>query len=263
MPRSNFVISMLMTGVLAPLLGVAAAPAEFKQQVSADVEAHAKLVQHMVDTVFSYAEPGFQEVRTAAYITAILEKNGFKIKRGIAGIPTAWTATWGSGGPLVAIGSDEDDLRGLSQIPGSPTIKPLVEGAPGHGEGHNSGVPLMVAAALAAKAVMERNHLPGRLMVWPGIAEELFGAKAYYVREGVFDGVDVCIFAHVAPFFGTSWGRDGTSGAVSVEYTFHGKTAHAAGDPWDGRSALAAAEIMDVAWQFRREHLHLTQRSRA
>jgi aminobenzoyl-glutamate utilization protein B len=261
MLKSSFVISLLMAGVLAPLLGVAAAPAEFKQQASADVEAHAKLVQQMVDTVFSYAEPGFQEVRTAAYITATLEKNGFKIKRGIAGIPTAWTATWGDGGPLVAIGSDEDDLRGLSQIPGSPTIKPLVEGAPGHGEGHNSGVPLMVAAALATKAVMEKNHLPGRLMVWPGIAEELFGAKAYYVREGVFDGVDVCIFAHVGPFFGTFWGRDGTSGAVSVEYTFHGKTAHAAGDPWDGRSALAAVEIMDVAWQFRREHLHLTQRS--
>lgn len=169
-----------------------------------------------VDTVFSYAEPGFEEVRTSAYITAILERNGFKIKRGVAGIPTAWTATWGDGGPLVAIGSDEDDLRGLSQIPGSPTIKPLVEGAPGHGEGHNSGVPLMVAAALATKAVMEKNHLPGRLMVWPGIAEELFGAKAYYVRKGVFDGVDVCIVAHVGPFFGTFWGRDGRSAAAAA-----------------------------------------------
>jgi aminobenzoyl-glutamate utilization protein B len=260
MPRLSLVLA-LTAAVLAPMPGFAAAPAEYKQQVADNVDAHAKLVQEMVDTVFSYAEPGFQEVRTSAYITAILEKNGFKIRRGIAGIPTAWTATWGEGGPLIAMGSDEDDLRGMSQVPGTSIVKPLVEGAPGHGEGHNSGVPVMVTAALATKAVMEKNHIKGRLMVWPGIAEELLGAKAFYVRDGVFEGVDACIFAHVGPWLGTSWGRDGTSGMVSVEYTFHGKSAHAGGAPWDGRSALDAAEIMDVAWQFRREHLHLTQRS--
>jgi aminobenzoyl-glutamate utilization protein B len=214
-----------------------------------------------VDMVFSYAEPGFQEYRTSAYLTDILEKNGFKIKRGIAGIPTAWTATWGEGGPLIAMGSDEDDLRGLSQVPGSPTIKPLVAGAPGHGEGHNAGVPLMITAAIAAKAVMEKNHLKGRLMVWPGIAEELLGGKAFYVRAGVFNGVDACIYAHIGgPMFGTMWGVGG-NGMVSVEYTFHGKTAHAAVDPWDGRSALDGVEIMDSAWNFRREHLPLSQRS--
>jgi aminobenzoyl-glutamate utilization protein B len=238
----------------------AAAPAAMKQEAAANVDAHAKQVQVMVDTVFSYAEPGFQEIKTSAYLTDILEKNGFKIKRGIAGIPTAWTATWGEGGPLIAMGSDEDDLRGLSQVPGSPTIKPLVPGAPGHGEGHNAGVPLMITAAIAAKAVMEKNHLKGRLMVWPGIAEELLGAKAVYVRAGVFDGVDACLYAHVAPMFGTMWGVGG-NGMVSVEYTFRGKTAHAAADPWDGRSALDAVEIMDTAWNFRREHLPVSQRS--
>ena len=254
-------LTLSMAALLASAPGFADAPVEFKQQAAADVDAHAKLVQEMVDTVFSYGEPGFQEVRTSAYLTAILEKNGFKISRGIAGIPTAWTATWCDGGPLIAMGSDEDDLPGLSQMPGLSTIKPLVEGAPGHGEGHNSGVPLMVTAALATKAVMEKNHIKGRLMVWPGIAEELLSGKAFYVRDGVFNGVDACIFAHVGPFLGTGWGKDGTSGMVSVEYTFHGKAAHAAGDPWDGRSALSAVEIMDVAWQFRRERLSLTQRS--
>ena len=250
----------LLLGVALVTPAFAAAPAAMKQDAAANVDAHAKQVQVMVDTVFSYGEPGFQEFKTSAYLTGILEKNGFKISRGIAGIPTAWTATWGEGGPLIAMGSDEDDLRGLSQVPGSATIKPLVPGAPGHGEGHNAGMPLMITAALAAKAVMEKNHLKGRLMLWPGIAEELLGAKAFYVRAGVFKDVDACIYAHVGAAFGTFYGVGG-NGMVSVEYTFHGKTAHAAADPWDGRSALDAVEIMDTSWNFRREHLPVSQRS--
>src|ERR1700744_2781969 len=250
---------LLCASMLTPAL--AAAPDAMKQAAVADVDANAKLVQVMVDTVFSYGEPGFQEIRTGEYLTGILAKNGFKITKGVAGIPTAWTATWGEGGPLIALGSDEDDLRGVSQIPGDPKVEPLVEGAPGHGEGHNSGVPLIITAALAVKAVMEKNHLKGRLMLWPGIAEELLGSKAFYVRDGLFKGVDACIFVHVASQLATDYGDLGMNGMVSVEYTFHGKTAHAAGDPWDGHSALDAAELMDVAWQFRREHLHISQRS--
>jgi aminobenzoyl-glutamate utilization protein B len=251
--------SLLLCGaMLTPAL--AAAPAAMKQAAAAEVDARAKQVQVMVDTVFSYGEPGFQEVKTSAYLTGILEKNGFKITRGIAGIPTAWTATWGEGGPLIAMGSDEDDLRGLSQVPGNPNLKALVPGAPGHGEGHNSGVPLQITAALAVKSVMEKNHIKGRLMLWPGIAEELLGAKAFYVRAGVFKDVDALIYVHVASMFGTMWGIGG-NGMVSVEYTFHGKTAHAAADPWDGRSALDGVELMDVAMNFRREHLPLSQRT--
>jgi len=108
--------------------------------------------------------------------------------------------------------------------------------------------------------VMEKNHLKGRLMLWPGIAEELLGAKAFYVRAGLFKDVDACIYAHVGAGFGTFYGIGG-NGMVSVEYTFHGKTAHAAADPWDGRSALDGVEIMDSAWNFRREHLPVSQRS--
>ncbi|HWC62455.1 MAG TPA: amidohydrolase [Rhizomicrobium sp.] len=245
----------------APFPVLAAAPPALKQQAAANVDANAKLVQQMVDQVFSYAEPGYQEFRTSDYLTGILEKNGFKISRGIAGIPTAWTATWGDGGPLIALGSDLDDLRGLSQYPGIPHLQPMVAGAPGHGEGHNTGMPLQIAAALAAKAVMEKNHIKGRLMLWPGIAEELLGSKAYYVRAGLFKDVDACLFVHVGNTLGTSWGPSNSTGMVSVEYTFHGKSAHAAADPWDGRSALSAVEIMDVAWSFRREVLHISQRS--
>jgi len=253
-------LSLLLCGsMLTPALAVA--PDAMKQEAAANIDGHAKLVQEMVDTVFSYGEPGFQEFRTGDYLTGILAKNGFKITRGVAGIPSFWTATWGDGGPLIALGSDEDDLRGVSQIPGDPKIEPIVPGAPGHGEGHNTGMPLIIAAALAVKDQMVKNHIKGRLMLWPGIAEELLGAKAFYVRDGVFKGVDACIFVHVASTFGTFYGNGPMNGMVSVEYTFHGKTAHAAADPWDGHSALDAVELMDVAMNFRREHLPLSQRT--
>jgi aminobenzoyl-glutamate utilization protein B len=243
----------------------AASPRTLKTEAEAGVEAQAKQIQVMVDQVFSFAEPGFQEIRTSAYLEDILEKAGFTVTRGVAGIPTAFTATWGSGGPLIALGSDIDDLLGVSQMPGVPTIKPMIPGAPGHGEGHNTGMPAIIAAAISAKQVMEKNHIPGRLLVWPGVAEELLGTKAYYVRSGMFKGVDATIFMHVGygeqSDFSTDWGDLGYNAMVSVEYNFHGKTAHAAGDPWDGRSALDGVELMDVAWNYRREHLPVTQRS--
>ena len=252
-------VSVALTAQSVPLH--AEAPKAMKAEVSAGVDARAKLVQEMVDSIFSFAEPGFQEFKAQEYLTGILEQNGFKITKGVAGIPSAWKATWGEGGPLIALGSDVDGLLGLSQVPGSPEIKPLVEGAPGHGEGHNSGMPLMIAAALAAKDVMQKHGIKGRLMLWPGIAEELLGTKAYYVRDGLFDGVDANIFTHVSSAFGTGYGDLGLNGMVSVEYSFKGRTAHAAGAPWEGRSALDAVELMDVAWNFRREHLPVTQRS--
>ena len=258
--RKTLLAALMASTLYAPAAQAAAGKA-LKAEVAAGVDAQTKQIQVMVDQVFSYAEPGFQEVRTSAYLEDILEKNGFTVTRGVAGIPTAFTATWGSGGPLIALGSDIDDLLGVSQVPGIPNIKPLVAGAPEHGEGHNSGMPLVIAAAIATKAVMEKNHIPGRLMIWPGVAEELLATKAYYVRAGLFNGVDACIFNHVGSDFTTAYGDLGMNGMVSVEYTFHGKTAHAAGDPWDGRSALDGVEIMDTAWNFRREHLPVTQRS--
>ena len=255
---STLLLSAAM-GAASPAFAVA--PPEMKTDAQAFVDAHAKMVQEMVDSAFSFGEPGFQEYRTMDYFTGILEKNGFKIVRGVAGIPTAWTATWGDGGPLIALGADVDDLLGVSQTPGTPFIRPLVEGAPGHGEGHNTGMPAQVEAALAAQAVMQKNHLKGRIMVWPGVAEELLGTKAFYVRDGVFKGVDANIFTHVGSSFGTAYGPGTSNGLISVQFTFHGKTAHGAGDPWDGHSALAAVEFMDTAWQYQRQFEHISQRS--
>src|SRR5437763_3614080 len=176
-------------------------------------------------------------------------------------MPPAWLATWGSGKPVISLGSDIDDIPQASQKPGVGWHEPLIEGAPGHGEGHNSGVPLNILAALAVKDVMQREHLKGTIRLWPGVAEELVGTKAFYVKAGMFKDVDVCLFTHVAANMGVSWGGSlNQNGLVSVEYMFKGESAHAAGAPWRGRSALDAVELMDVGWNFRREHLRLAQR---
>jgi len=165
----RFLMTAVATAVMVqPIAAQAQAGKAVKAEAIADVDSQTKQIQVMVDQVFSFAEPGFQEVRTSAYLEDILEKNGFTVTRGVAGIPTAFTATWGTGGPLIALGSDIDDLLGVSQYPGIPNVKPMVEGAPGHGEGHNSGMPLVIAAAIAVKHTMEKNHIPGRLMIWPG-----------------------------------------------------------------------------------------------
>ena len=234
---------------------------DYKANVVADVDRMAKQSQVMVDMVFSFGELGFQEVETSKYLTGILKKEGFKIEQGIAGIPTAWIASWGTGKPVIALGSDVDCIPQASQKPGVAYHDPLIEGAPGHGEGHNSGVPLNITAAIAVKRLMEKNKIPGTIKVWPGVAEELVAGKAYFVRAGVFKDVDIVLFTHVGNNLNTSWGQSSATGLVSVEYTFKGESAHAAGAPWQGRSALDAVELMDVGWNFRREHLRLQQRS--
>ncbi|AKQ42957.1 amidohydrolase [Aurantiacibacter atlanticus] len=255
--------SVAALSLLASNPAAAEAPEALKTEAMATVDTHAELVQEMVDSMFSFAEPGFQEFKTQEYVTGILEEAGFTIELGSAGIPSAWTATWthGTGGPKVALGSDVDALLGLSQQPGTGEIAPLVEGAPGHGEGHNSGMAVMVAAALAVKDIMQEHDIDGTLMIWPGIAEELLATKAYYVRAGMFDGFDACLFTHVSTDFSTTYGEGRGNGMVSVEYNFSGKTAHGAGAPWLGRSALDGVELMNVAWNMRREHLPISQRS--
>ncbi len=261
-----------LTGVAAqqpPQPVVATTPArdadprldDFKQEVTVDIEARRDFTQQMVDSIFSFSELGFQEFETQRYVTDILEAHGFAVERGVAGIPTAWVARWGSGTPVIALGTDIDGIPQASQKPGVAYRDPLVEGAPGHGEGHNSGQALIVTAALAVKKIMERENIPGTLMLWPGVAEEQLGGKAHFVRAGVFEDVDAVLYCHVGTGLSTSWGQGGGSGLVSVEFLFEGESAHGAVSPWDGRSALDGVELMNVGWNYRREHLELQQRS--
>ena len=232
-----------------------------KAAAAGGVEDRRKLVQEIVDSLFSFSELGFQEFETKRYLTQLLEENGFAVEDDVSGIPSAWWASWGQGEPVIALGSDVDGIPQSSQLPGVVYRKPLIEGAPGHGEGHNSGQAVIIAAALVVKEIIEREGLSGTLVIWPGIAEELLGTKAWFARDGRFDDVDAVIFTHVDDSMSTDWGQPRGTGLVSVEYTFAGVAAHGAGDPWLGRSALDAVEIMNVAWNFRREHLRPVQRS--
>ena len=232
-----------------------------KKELIADIDSRAVFTQQMVDQLFSFGELGFQEVETSKYLVDLLRREGFTVVTGYAGIPTSFVATWGSGKPVIGLGTDIDGIPQASQKPGVACRAVLIPGAPGHGEGHNSGMAVNITAALALKKIMQRDHLSGTIKIWPGVAEELLGSKAYYVRAGLFSDVDINLFSHVSGNFGVQWGSSDGTGLVSVQYTFRGQSAHAAGAPWRGRSALDAVELMDIGWNFRREHLRLQQRS--
>ena len=236
---------------------------QLKAELIEAIDGQAKAAQVMVDKVFSFAELGFQEYETSKYLTDILQEAGFEIEHGISGIPTAWMARWsnGTGEPVIALGSDLDCIPKASQFPGVAYHDPIIEGAPGHGEGHNSGSPLNIIAVLEVKKIMEREGISGTLVVWPGVAEELVGTKAYFTRDGYFDDIDLCIFTHVSSNMSVAWGQPRGTGLISVEYTFEGEAAHAAGSPWRGRSAADAVELMNIGWQYAREHLNPLHRS--
>src|SRR5262245_1505808 len=159
---------------------------QLKRDVGLEVDSMREDLARMNDQVFSFAELGFQEFETSKYLTDILRKNGFTIQENLAGIPTAFMASWGSGKPVIAMGSDIDCIPQASNKPGVAYHDPLIEGATGTGEGQDSAVPMQIAAALAVKKIMEQRRLPGTIRLWPGVAEELLGTKAYYVRAGAF-----------------------------------------------------------------------------
>jgi len=232
-----------------------------KAEAEKEIDAKAKMIQEMVDQVFSFGELGMQEVETSKYLSGLLEQNGFKVERGVAGIPTAFVAKWGSGKPVISLGSDIDGIPQAWNQPGVGYKQTHIQGAPGHGEGHNSGMPLNVAAAIVVKKIMERDKIPGTLVLWPGVAEEQMTGKAWLVRAGVFKDVDVTLFTHVGNSLAVSWGQSGSNALISAIFKFKGSSAHAAGAPWRGKSALDAVMLMAQAWEFHREHMELPQRS--
>ena len=234
-----------------------------KAEAEQMIHDRAKLAQEIVDHLFSFGELGMQEFETQRYLTGLLEEEGFDIELGVAGMPSAWTATWsnGSGEPVIALGSDVDGIPQSNQKPGVAYRDPILSMAPGHGEGHNSGQAVNIVAAIVVKELMQRDGINGTLLIWPGVAEEQVASKAYFVREGVFEDVDVNLFTHVGNNFGVSWGQAGGNALWSVQFRFTGETAHSAGSPWRGRSALDAVMLMAQGWEFKREHLRPAARS--
>jgi aminobenzoyl-glutamate utilization protein B len=235
--------------------------AEVLKQAAAEmVESRRTFTQQMVDSIFSFSELGYHEVETAKYVTGLLEKEGFQVTHGVAGMPTGFVATWGSGKPVIGFMADIDGLPETSQKPGVPRHEPLIPNGPGHGEGHNAGQAVNVTAAIVVKNLMQKYRIPGTVRVYPGVAEELLGSRTYMVNAGLFKDVDVMLSSHISSGFSTEYGLRG-SGLVSTQYSFHGTSAHGAGSPWMGRSALDAVELMNAGWNFRREHLRPEHRS--
>jgi aminobenzoyl-glutamate utilization protein B len=211
------------------------------------------------DAIWNYAELGMQEFKSSAILIKTLEEEGFNVEKSVAGMPTCFVASWGSGKPVIGILGEFDALPMLSQKALCPVQTPLVDGAPGHGCGHNMMGTAGIAAAIAVKRSMEQNRLPGTIKFFGSPAEETVISRPYMVREGVFNDVDAVIDNHTSTGFATSYGVNGNA-VISAVFSFKGKTAHAAGAPWAGRSALDGVEIMNVATNYLREHLFYTQR---
>jgi len=207
----------------------------------------------IADAIWSYAELGLQEFKSSELLAATLEQAGFKVERGLAGMPTCFVASYGSGKPVIGLLGEFDALPMLSQKGRVPKQDPLVEGAPGHGCGHNTMCTAAAAAAIAVKEAMDKYGLKGTIKVFGSPAEEIVASRPHMIRAGLFNDIDAVIDNHSASGFGTGYGRNGNA-LFSVIFTFKGKTAHGA-SAWAGRSALDAVEIMDVATNFLREHL--------
>ena len=255
--RAGFIV--LSVAVVA---AAQAPPVDTLKQAAVEmVDGRQRLTQRIVDSLFSFAELGYQEYESSAYLCALLEKEGFQVTRGVAGLPTAFVATWGSGKPVIGFMTDIDGLPSTSQKPGVPRQEPLIADGPGHGEGHNTGMGVNVTAAIVVKELMKKHGIPGTIRVYPGIAEELIGSRTYMVNAGLFRDLDVMLSSHVSADFGTGFGGPSGTGLISTMYTFHGRSAHAGASPWSGRSALDAVELMNAGWNYRREHLNPQHRS--
>jgi aminobenzoyl-glutamate utilization protein B len=211
------------------------------------------------DAIWSYAELGLQEYKSSALLAKTLEEEGFKVEMGLAGMPTCFVATYGSGQPVIGILGEYDALPMISQKALVPVQVPLVEGAPGHGCGHNTMGTAGIAAAIAVKNAMDEFNIKGTIKFFGSPAEETIISRPYMIRAGLFEGIDAVIDNHHSSRFGTSYGVDGNA-VFSVIFTFKGKTAHSAGAPWSGRSALDAVELMNIATNYLREHLFYTHR---
>ena len=210
------------------------------------------------DAIWSFAELGMQEFKSSKLLADTLEEAGFAVERGAAGMPTCFVATYGSGKPVIGILGEYDALPMLSQKGRVPSQDPIVDGAPGHGCGHNTMCTAASAAAIAVKQAMDKHGFKGTIKVFGSPAEETLVSRPYMIRAGLFDDVDAVIDNHSSSGFSTSYGVGGNA-LYSVIFTFKGKTAHGA-SPWGGRSALDAVDIMNVATNYLREHLFYTYR---
>lgn len=228
-----------------------------KQAVIEWVDNNATTLSEMSDKIWSYEEVAFQETKSSKLLADYAESQGFKVTRGVAEIPTAFIAEYGSGKPVIAILGEFDALPGLSQKT-VPTKDPLHEGGAGHGCGHNLFGVASLGAATAIKDLIANGKLKGTVRFYGTPAEEKFFGKLWMVRAGLFEDVDVCMDWH--PSDETKVAVQSGLALVDFIVEFKGQAAHASADPWNGRSASDALELYTTGINYYREHVKPTVR---
>ncbi|MFM8587033.1 MAG: amidohydrolase [Bacteroidota bacterium] len=223
-----------------------------KQAVLNSIGKQEKELISLSDQVWSFAEIAMKEHQSAKVLSAYAEQKGFKVTRNIADIPTAFIAEYGSGKPIIGILGEFDALPGLSQK-AIPSKEALNAGAAGHGCGHNMFGAASLGAAVAVKELIASGKLKGTVRFYGTPAEEDLAGKVYMARAGVFNDLDVCLDWH--PDYENKANMQSTQAIVSYTVKFKGKSAHAAADPWNGKSALDAAELFNIGMNFMREHV--------
>jgi aminobenzoyl-glutamate utilization protein B len=224
-----------------------------RDEIVASVEKKKEAYIEAACKIWDNPELAFHEDKSAATLIEILEKEGFSVKRGLAGMSTAFLATYGSGSPVIGIMGEYDALPGLSQESGCTERKPVVEGGPGHGCGHNLLGTAGVAAVVAMKDYMEAHGVKGTIRYYGCPAEEGGSGKAYMAREGLFDDLDAAFSWHPSRWL-APWMLK-LNASLGTEFHFTGKASHAASAPQMGRSALDACELMNVGCNYLREHI--------
>jgi len=223
-----------------------------KNAVISSVEKHQQELIALSDQIWGFAEIAMRETKSSKVLADYAEAQGFKVTRGVAEIPTAFIAEFGSGKPIIGVLGEFDALPGLSQK-AQPTKEALLAGAPGHGCGHNMFGAGSLGAALAIKELIAAGKLKGTIRFYGTPAEEDLAGKVYMARAGLFNDLDVCLDWH--PDYENKANMQSSQAVSDYNISFKGKSAHAAADPWNGRSALDAAELFNIGINFLREHV--------
>jgi aminobenzoyl-glutamate utilization protein B len=254
MKRTPIYLVAIWLLIMAPLSPAIqkTSDAQLKKEIEEIIDHKYDLLISVSDKIWEYAEIALMERESAKLLEEILENEGFVVEKDVAGLPTAFVATYGSGTPVIGILAEYDALPGLSQD-SKPFKQVLVEGEPGHGCGHNLFGAGSLGAALSLKAVMEKHHLKGTIKLYGCPAEEDVGGKLYMARDGLFNDLDACLAWH--PDYETSVDAGGSQAIDDLQVEFFGKAAHAAFDPWKGASALDAVEMMLFGVNLLREHV--------
>ena len=239
---SGLIRGFALFAVMVPLAGQTD---ERKQLAFETIDRNAAEMAAISDAIFYFGEPGMQEFESTKLLKGKLEAAGFRVELGGAGMPTNVWAEWGTGHPKIAIVTEIDALPSGSQKPLAFAHTPLVAGAPGHMEGHNTPGGVASVAAFAVKQAMQRYSIPGTVAISFGPAEEQIASRPFIVRAGYFKDVDAVIYLHIRDSLATGYGVQNYA-AISSIFTFHGKTAHGAVNPWDGKDAVDAVELMDI-----------------